>query len=347
MENRKFLTLEGKLAAAWPPEDWQEVTVVVAVSGGPDSVGLLRGLAALKKQAGGMGRLVVAHFDHHLRQDSGEDARFVAGLAAELKLPFEMGEATAAQLSPPSAFSEGVEAAVREWRYAFLQSAAEKVGARYVVTGHTADDQVETMLFNLLRGTGLAGLAGMPRARTLGSAASLIRPLLGVRRSEVLEYLREIKQNFRTDSSNASLDFTRNRIRHELLPMLREKFNPDVEQALGRLGQVAGDAQRLIERLADDLLDRCAPKLAQREVRLNIAPLATLDRHLVREMFVALWRRMGWQVQNMGFDEWEALAEMAAGPEQSAAKRAFPGQILVEREGNELVLSQQTASTKR
>ncbi len=281
----------------------------------------------------------MAHFDHHLREDSAADAEFVGRLAAELDLRIETGEATAAQLAAP--FADGVEAAVRNLRYAFLQTAAEKTGARYVALGHTADDQVETVLFNLLRGTGLAGLAGMPRARALGPATSLIRPMLDVRRSEVLQYLQELGQGYRTDPSNVSVDFTRNRIRHELLPTLREKFSADVDQAIVRMAQLAGDAQELIENMADDLLQRCLPRRDHGdEVRLNIAPLAAANRHLVREMFVALWRHMGWPVQAMGFGEWDALAEMAmpAGASQSSPSRTFPGNIRRSARSDVLIL---------
>ncbi len=340
MKTRNQHRLEAKLAVAWPPEVWRDVTVVVAVSGGPDSVALLRALASLKGEAGGAGRLVVAHFDHRLREDSAADAEFVRALARQLGLPFEKGEATAEQLAHP--FTDGVEAAVRLWRYAFLQSTAEKIGARYVALGHTADDQVETVLFNLLRGTGLSGLAGMPRARALGSATSLIRPMLDVRRSEVLEYLDQIGQSYRTDPSNTSADFTRNRIRNEVLPSLREKFSTDIDQAVVRMAQLAGDAQALVENLADDLLERCLAGHRQApEVRLSVAPLAAANRHLVREMFVALWRRMDWPLVNMGFADWDALAEMAlpAGATQPCNCRTFPGNIQVRREDGALVVS--------
>lgn len=336
MKRSHPLPLEAKVAAAWSPDDWRDLTVLIAVSGGPDSVALLRALASLKGQAGGAGRFIVGHFDHHLRQDSAADAGFVGQLAHQLDLPFELGEATAGQLAQP--FADGVEAAVRNWRYAFLQTTAEKVGARYIALGHTADDQVETVLFNLLRGTGLAGLAGMPRARVLGTATSLIRPLLDVRRAEVLEYLDQLGQNYRTDPTNQSSDFARNRLRHELLPIVREKFGGDIDQAVARFAQLAGDAQRLIEQLADDLLERCLVRGREaHEVRLNVAPLAAANRHLVREMFVALWRRMAWPLQDMGFSEWDVLAELGAA--QTSASRTFPGNILVRREYGALTLT--------
>src|SRR5262245_22167743 len=228
--------LEQKLAAAWPPGQWRDMTVMVAVSGGPDSVALLRGMAALKLEAGGAGRMIVAHFHHHLRGGADDDAQFAAVLAGRLELPFERGDADVRQLTGER--GDGVEAAAREARYAFLQSTAQCQGARYVVTGHTADDQVETVLFNIVRGTGLTGLAGIPRVRMLGPAVSLLRPLLAVRRSEVLEYLEAINQPFCTDPTNTSCDFARNQLRHQLLPLLREKYNPDIDSSLLRLSQV-------------------------------------------------------------------------------------------------------------
>ncbi len=161
MATAKKSEFEQALATSWPAAEWQNLTVIVAVSGGPDSVALLRGLAALKRQAGGEGRLIVAHLNHHLRPEADEDSRFVAELAKRLELPFEGGNAAVAELAARQ--GDGVEVAAREARYSFLRQTAEKFGARYVAMAHTTDDQVETVLLNVLRGTGLAGLAGMPR----------------------------------------------------------------------------------------------------------------------------------------------------------------------------------------
>jgi tRNA(Ile)-lysidine synthase len=330
------LSFVQHLAHSWPPSEWREVSVIVAVSGGPDSVALLRAMHALKAEAGGPGRLIVAHFNHHLRSEADEDQAFVRDLAGRLELPFELGEADVAQLAAMR--GDGVEAAAREARYEFFQRVAQHHGARYVATAHTADDQIETVLMNILRGTGLAGLAGMPRARLLGGAVSLLRPLLAMRREEVLKYLDELGQQYRTDSTNANHDFTRNRLRHELLPLVREKYNPDIEGALERLSQIAGDAQQLIERLAGELLDRCLLATVDREIRLSLPPLAGIAQHLLREMFVALWQRMGWPLQSMGFAEWNWLASMAQESE-CHGKRSLPGNITVQRRGSEMLFS--------
>jgi tRNA(Ile)-lysidine synthase len=352
MATSKSLLFEQALATSWPPTQWQDLTVVVAVSGGPDSVALLRAMATLKPESGGAGRLIVAHLNHHLRPEADGDARFVVALAGQLELPYAEDSAAVAELAARQ--GDGIEAAARGARYKFLQETAQKFGARYVATAHTANDQIETVLLNVLRGTGLAGLAGMPRARPLGSAVSLIRPLLDIRREEVLKYLDEIGQRYCVDSSNASHNFIRNRVRHELLPLVREKYNPEIESTMTRLSKLAGDAQRLIEQLAEDLLQRSAsseippPGLARRssdrEICLDTDSLANVNRHLLREMFVVLWRRMDWPLQSMGFDQWDSLAEMAdpGGKKtdgETARKRVFPGNIIVERRGPELCLT--------
>lgn len=200
---------EIELARAWPATLWSDVSVLVAVSGGADSVGLLRGLARLK--CPGSGRLWVAHYNHGLRGAASEaDERFVADLAAKLNLGFRSGRASDGQLAEPG--HNGLEAAAREARYRFLQQTAEEVGARYLVTGHTADDQVETILHRILRGTGLAGLSGMGRIRPLSPAVTLIRPLLGIRRVEVREYLAAIDQPWRR--------------RHQCLPRCYPQLDP-------------------------------------------------------------------------------------------------------------------------
>ena len=167
--------------------------------------------------------------------------------------------------------------------------------------------------------------------------------MLTVRRIEVLAYLEEIGQAYRTDATNTCTEFSRNRLRQELLPLLREKFNPDIDNALARLSALTGDAQRIIERIADDLLDRClgrptTPNSVNERITLSLGPINEVDRHLIREVFIALWRRQSWPLQDMGFAEWNALADMATSvtgrPASGTAKGMFPGGILAERRAN-------------
>ncbi len=293
---------------------------------------MLRAIAAIK--TAGRGRLAVAHFNHRLRADAGKDAQFVAELANYLGLGFELGDgdtALAAQLE-----GDGLEAAARGERYRFLQAAAERMGARYVVTAHTADDQAETILHRIVRGTGIAGLAGMRRVRPLGEAVTLIRPLLGMSRADVVAYLAHLGQPYREDPSNASAVHTRNRIRHSLLPLLKADYNAEVKSALLRLAAAASDTQRIIDNLVERMIERAVKFPSTDRAVIDCDRLTGEDRHLIRELFIAIWRRQNWPQQSMGFAQWDRLAEMilASAPQ----KQTFPGAIVAERRAATLSL---------
>jgi tRNA(Ile)-lysidine synthase len=330
-----------RLAAEWPPNQWQDVGVVLAVSGGADSVALARAMAHLKTV--GAGRLGLAHFNHRLRGgDSEADQQFVERLAAQLGLPCTMG---AAESGVQAAGGEGLEARARAARYAFLERTATELGARYVVTAHTADDQAETVLHHVLRGTGLTGLAGMRRTRPLGPAVTLIRPLLAITRREVLEYLAALGQPFREDATNQDRQFMRNRIRHELLPLVQREYSPAVVEALVRLARLAGEAQQVVAAAAEPWIDRAVTVRSADTVAIDCQQLPLAQRHLVREVLLSIWQREGWPLGGMGFGEWQALAEMAAG-DAADAKRMFPGAITAHRQGDQLTLTAASAAQK-
>lgn len=320
------------LATAFPPAIWQDVTVLVAVSGGADSVALLRGLSELKGNSG-EGRLIAAHFNHQLRgAESDADEAFVRKLAQTLSVPLEVGKGEA----PTGSTGDGIEAAAREERYEFLTETAHRKGARYLVTAHTADDQVETVLQRILRGTGIGGLAGIPRARELSPGISLLRPLLAISRPEVLAYLDVLHQPFREDLSNVSPQFTRNRIRHELLPLLEREYAPALRSSLLRLSRLAEENQGLLSSLLE-------PSLAHVQHRgttliLDCEALAPLHRHLLREFLLLLWSDQHWPQQGMSLSKWDQLAELVQQAEKSAVQM-FPGGIQVTRVGDELHLS--------
>jgi tRNA(Ile)-lysidine synthase len=325
-----FHPLETRLAAAWPPPDWQDVTVLLAVSGGADSVALLRAIVALK--TAGAGRLVAAHLNHQLRSLEAEaDQALVVELCRRLGVGCEVGRARLDLAGP--ACGDGLEAAARRARYQFLEATAARLGARFVVTAHTADDQAETILHRIVRGTGIGGLSGMARARPLGPA-TLIRPLLAFHRQDLLAYLSDIGQPYRDDTSNQDTAFTRNRIRHELLPWLAEEFNSGVVEALLRLGSLAGEVQAVIDALADDLADRCVCQERPGAVRIDAGRLAAQPPYLVREVLMLVWCRQGWPMQAMGFAQWDFLERLLAGcgqsPSELPAKQTFPGGVLAE-----------------
>jgi len=337
--------VETHLALAWPPEAWRDVTVVLAVSGGADSVALLRAMAAVR--AAGQGRLQAAHFNHQLRgEESMADEQLVVELCRRLDIPCELGRASPGQLAADS--GDGLEAAARSARYAFLQETAARLGARYVVTAHTADDQAETILHRILRGTGIAGLAGMDRARPLSPVATLIRPFLTFRRDELLCYLADLGQAYRTDASNEDLRLTRNRIRRQLLPELAQQFNPGVVDALLRLGALAGEAQGVVDAVVAELHQRCVVYEPAGTVRIDVDRLKGRPRYAVRELLIGVWRHQDWPLQAMGFAEWGLLAQMILGPAGDwpppPRKRMFPGGVLAEAQGGQLRLERPASS---
>ncbi|NLY01866.1 MAG: tRNA lysidine(34) synthetase TilS [Rhodopirellula sp.] len=306
-----------------------------------DSTSLVRAMAAI--QDGGPGRLIVAHYNHRLRGDeSNEDQRFVETLSRRLGLTCIVESNDEGETGRRG--SDGLEAAARAARYRFLQEAAARVGARYVATAHTADDQAETILHRVLRGTGIAGLSGMARVRPLGPA-SLIRPLLGFRREELAAYLERLGQPYRVDPSNRDLQFTRNRIRHELLPQLAKDFNPTVVDALLRLGTLAGEVQQVVARWVEQLYVQAVREGAADELRIDPRALASSEPYLVRELLIFVWRERGWPEQAMGYRQWDCLAEMLRGVRTTEAcaetprKQVFPGGVVAEVRHAELCLS--------
>lgn len=205
--------------------------VLVALSGGPDSVALLhvcRTLAA----AGDLHLVGAAHLNHRLRPDADDDAAFCADLARTLGVPFEGGEADVAALAAARRVS--VEAAAHDARYAFLRAAGARLGADRLALGHNLDDQAETVLLRLLRGAGARGLAGMHPRR-----GPFIRPFLETGRAAIRDFLDERGLPFRTDPSNRDPTIPRNRIRAELLPLLAREYNPRIAHRLAQAAELA------------------------------------------------------------------------------------------------------------
>jgi len=327
------------LVAAWPPAEWRDVHVVLAVSGGADSVALLRATRAAKQRSGGQGRLFVAHFNHGLRPEAAAaDEVWLTELCRSLDVSLEIGRRDVTALAAEQ--GDGLEAAARAARYGFLRDTAERLGARLVAVAHTADDQVETVLHRLVRGTGMAGLAGMPRVRPLSPTVTLIRPLLSVRRADVLRYLDSIGQGHRTDTSNADPRFTRNRLRRDLLPTLRLEYNTDVDQALLRLAAQADEMQQLIAKLALSLHERYMASSANR-ISVDCPVLAAESPLLIREACKIAWAAASWPLQNMGSKEWHQLAGLIIQGAEGISLN-LPAGVCAKRVGDRLEISRPT-----
>lgn len=289
--------------------------IVAAVSGGPDSVALLRALAEI-----GVQPLLVAHLNHQLRgTDSDADEAFVRQLADSLHLKFHCHRLdVSAQVRQEKG---NLESVARRLRYDWLRQVAEQAACQHIATGHTADDQAETVLHRLTRGAGWQGLRGIAACRTLadrnvcptGPAIQVIRPLLTVRRSEVLAYLESLGQPYRLDQTNLDLARTRNRIRHELLPLLAQEYNPAIVPVLCRLANQADALHRQLAAASRRLLTEVEAPRAGPLLIFDRSKLAAAPRHLIREVFRRAWQREGWPTAKMDFAAWDRLAAVALG----------------------------------
>lgn len=305
--------------------------ILVGVSGGPDSVALVSAWSRLADQR--RDELVIAHFNHELRVGAGADAEWVERLARELGREFH-GGAPAVPISKMGGAS--LEGAARAARYDFFDQAAQALGVGYVAVAHTFDDQVETVLAALLRGTGLKGLAGMPPARPLPSGAVLIRPLLGLRRSDVEAYLSARDIPARLDPTNLDRSLTRNRIRHELLPMLRREFQPRVDEAIVRLAAHSAAAIEVIHPLVETLLARSLLAAEDDRLEWDVAVLSAEPPFLQAEAIKLGFEKHGWPRRQLGDDQLQTILQCLRGPR---CRAQIPGPIDIERRGNRLALT--------
>ena len=232
-------------------------TVVVAVSGGADSTALVLAIEELRNHHKLYTRVCVAHLDHRLRKSSSKDAKWVADLAARLGFKSVIGRAKVAE--DARAASDNLEQAAREARYAFLERTAKRVSAHYVLTGHTMDDQAETVLLRLMRGSAALGLGGMEALRPVAknSTIKLARPLLWARRSETEDYCRHRKIQFLSDEMNDDESFARVKVRKQLLPLM-QSFNNRIVEAISRTASQLREDGAVLVTDSDALLQRAA-----------------------------------------------------------------------------------------
>ena len=285
---------------------------VVAVSGGADSVALLRGL-----EQTGNGNLVVVHVNHLLRGDESDaDAAFVQNLAASLGIECSM------HVVDVAALGGNLEATARNVRYQIFAELAEHRGARWIATGHTADDQAETVLHRVIRGTGIQGLRGIAPTRD-----RIVRPMLRVTRQNVLAYLNALAQPYRTDSTNADVAFTRNRIRAELLPLLKS-FNPEIVASLGRLAEQAEELYADLDADTIALLATVELPRAGPIVVLDRAKLTALSQSKIRCIFRRIWQREAWPMHAMTHRHWQRAANFQPGDYPDGVQLLLVGKVL-------------------
>jgi tRNA(Ile)-lysidine synthase len=301
-------------------------TIVAAVSGGPDSTVLLDALVATTGD--GDHRIVVAHFHHGIRgAEADRDLSFVQEVALRYGLPFHHGSGSAPRLARDEKLS--LEDAARRLRHRFLEDVRRDTGGSRIALGHTRDDQAETVLANLLRGAGPRGLGGMPEF----GPRRLIRPLLRVRRAEVEAYAAERGLHFRVDESNADTSLTRNRIRRELLPLLEERFNPNIVTSLARQADLFREIDDLLTRdalaLLADIMTPTPAGLLLRTPRL-VREHPALQRAVLRAAVKNLTGSLaGWQKAHFA-----ALLHLLRTP--GSARTDLPGGIVAARYADQI-----------
>ncbi len=245
--------------------------ILLAVSGGVDSMVMLDLFVQLAKRTNI--RLSVGHIDHQLRDESADDARFVEKLCNEMRLPFFIERVSTKTFAKEKKLS--VEMAARGLRYEALERLRVTAGAGFIATAHTRSDQAETVLLRLLRGAGLAGLAGIPEKR-----GKIVRPLLTFSRPDILQYAQQRGLSWREDKSNLDLSISRNRLRHENMPALASRFNPKLEETLARTAHIAREAHDYMIQRAMLAMSKVVVEQAPGRIVLDIQRIKRYNRRI-------------------------------------------------------------------
>ena len=292
--------------------------LLIAVSGGQDSLCLSKLMLDLQPKWGWY--IGIAHCDHCWREDSQANANYVKQISQNWDIPFYLE--TASQSLPS-------EAAARNWRYEALLKIANQNNYQCIITGHTATDRAETLVYNLMRGSGADGLQALTWQRPLDDEIILVRPLLEVTRTQTGQFCQEFQLQVWEDSTNQDLKYARNRIRQELIPLLQEKFNPQVESNLARTAELLQAEVEFLEQAAKELREK-AEVIDQEN---SSKTLLRLDRKILQKAPLALQRRAIRQVlqkimpNSPNFEHIEKFVALINAPNRSQTD-PFPGGIL-------------------
>ncbi|OUC13883.1 MAG: tRNA lysidine(34) synthetase TilS [Alkalinema sp. CACIAM 70d] len=303
--------------------------ILIAVSGGQDSLSLLQLLTDLQDLWDWS--LAVAHCDHRWREDSAANADHVEQLAQHRGFPFYR---SIAEIPPDS------ESAARQWRYDCLASIAQTYGFTVIATGHTASDRAETLLYNLLRGSGTDGLQALAWSRPIVNAVQLVRPLLNFTRQETATICSHYRLPVWEDRTNQDLTYRRNRIRQELLPYLQEHFNPRAEVHLAQTAELLTAEVEYLETIASQIRQ-------QIQAERSDVPAALLNRKLLQSAAIALQRRVIRQILQEKlncaptFAHIEKIVALVHAPQKSTTD-PLPGGVIARVEGDWIYLDYPT-----
>jgi tRNA(Ile)-lysidine synthase len=301
----------------------QNERLLVAVSGGQDSLCLIKLLLDLQPKW--CWHLSIAHCDHRWRDDSQANANHVENLAKNWGLDFYLEIAQKLVKT---------EAAARDWRYQALNSIAQQYNYKYIITGHTASDRAETLIYNLMRGTGADGLQALTWQRPLSEKITLVRPLLEITRKETGQFCRDFQLPIWEDSTNQDLKYARNRIRRELIPYLQANFNPKIESALAQTAELLQADVEYLEQAAQQLREEAIMRSKEEKDYI-----LKLNRRLLKKAPIALQRRVMRQVlievlpEAPNFQHIEKLTALIIAPNRSQTD-PFPGGAIAQVQGD-------------
>jgi tRNA(Ile)-lysidine synthase len=314
--------------------------LLVAVSGGPDSVSLLRAMVLLSSEY--ELRLTTAHLNHGLRgAEAQREEAFVRSLCVGMGVACICKTVDIRMLQRGRGMS--LEEIGREQRYKFLDETAETCGALKIATGHHRDDQAETVLINLLRGSGLEGLKGIPPVRD----GRIIRPLLHVGRSEILEFLNSEGMTYMMDSSNLSPLFLRNRVRHELIPELTLRYNPAIVEVLSHTAEIIRKEDDYLQAMVRQIMSQWGVVPGVTEIQLPLAAFLDLHEALQGRVIKCLLEGAALPGYRIGYRHIEAVLAFSCRSSGRRASLDLPGLIRVEREGTFLRIAKVSSRAVR
>ena len=313
---------------SWPWKNWASFRVLIAVSGGADSIALLHVLVEICQSQGvsPAEKLLVGHVNHQTRGlENEKDGLFVEQTANQLDLQFVPLSLPRALTPDASRQGQGEEALLRDQRYELLRGAAEGLGARIITTAHHADDQAETVLLRILRGTSIAGLAGIPFARPLGETVSVVRPLLTASKQSLRDYLASQDIDFRHDASNDDPRFSRNKLRHRVLPLLDEcQLSPAGPiAALLKLQHSANEYQLWLEESIAAYQTHV--KISSTGFSVFLPGIQAASDLEVKMILRTAWEQADLPLKNMNRSKWQSLLEVVRGSPTTNSE--FPGGV--------------------
>ena len=310
--------------------------VIVAVSGGPDSVCLLDILYAIREDLGI--DMVVAHYDHGLRPgDDESETAFVRQLALSMNLPFELGKAQPF----PSNTGHSLEEQARDARYGFLESTRKKHHAQKIALGHQLNDQAETVIMRLLRGSGSSGLAGIPPVRD----KRIIRPLIEIKRHEIAAYLNVRGLEYVVDRSNLQGRYLRNKIRLEMIPELL-KYQPRLLELLGQTSEILRDESRYFDQIAEAWVNREAEYPPDGDIAIELSSLLNLHKALQRRVIRALLSKKGRTLRRIDRGHIDSVIQLIKG-QRPQGQLHLPNGLILKKTYDRLTLGTYSKPKKK